>query len=141
MRDQLVVLLGGRAAEQLIYDETTAGAENDLERATSIARRMVTHWGMSERMGPVSYKTSEEDPFLGREIHRQRTFSEHTMEMIDEEVARILHEAAESAEKILTEKREQLGLLTKSLLEAEELSEQEIRDLIGPAAQDTVASQ
>ena len=72
LRDQLVVLLGGRAAEQLIYHETTAGAENDLERATSIARRMVTHWGMSERLGPVSYKTSEEDPFLGREIHRQR---------------------------------------------------------------------
>ena len=68
LRDHLIVVLGGRAAEKLIYQETTAGAENDLERATGLARRMVTHWGMSERLGPVSYKTSEEDPFLGREI-------------------------------------------------------------------------
>ena len=63
LRDHLVVMLGGRAAEKLIYQETTAGAENDLERATGMARRMVTHWGMSERLGPVSYKISEEDPF------------------------------------------------------------------------------
>ena len=136
LRDQLIVLLGGRAAEQLVYQESTAGAENDLERATGIARRMVTHWGMSERLGPVSYKTTDEDPFLGREIHRQRTFSEHTMELIDEEVARILHESSAAAEKLLTENRGDLERLTKALLESEELNEQEIRHLIGPAAQD-----
>ncbi len=140
LRDQLVVLLGGRAAEQLVYQETTAGAENDLERATNIARHMVTHWGMSERLGPVSYKTTDEDPFLGREIHRQRMFSEHTMELIDEEVARLLHESSAAAEQILTEKRDQLESLTKALLQSEELSEQEIRDLIGPSAQDAQPS-
>ncbi|MEM8734212.1 MAG: ATP-dependent zinc metalloprotease FtsH, partial [Planctomycetota bacterium] len=74
LQDQLVVLLAGRAAEKLIYDEGTVGAENDLERATSMARRMVTHWGMSPKLGPVSYKTSDEDPFLGREMHQQRQF-------------------------------------------------------------------
>ena len=99
LRDQLVVLLGGRAAEKLVYNETDCRCRKRLERATSIARRMVTHWGMSERIGPGQLQDSDEDPFLGREIHRQRTFSEHTMELIDEEVARILHEAAESAER------------------------------------------
>ncbi|MHB8969983.1 MAG: ATP-dependent zinc metalloprotease FtsH [Pirellulaceae bacterium] len=133
LRDHLVVMMGGRAAEKMIYEETTAGAENDLERATGVARRMVANWGMSERLGPVSYKISEEDPFLGREIHRQRVFSEHTMEMIDEEVARILHEAAENAKKLLTNHREELEKLTRALLESEELTEQEITQLIGPS--------
>ncbi|WP_164104311.1 ATP-dependent zinc metalloprotease FtsH [Candidatus Laterigemmans baculatus] len=133
LEDQLIVLLGGRAAEKIIYDETTVGAENDLERATSIARRMVTHWGMSPKLGPVSYKTSDEDPFLGREIHQQRHFSEHTQETIDEEVARILHQAAEGAEKMLTDRREELERLTRALIEREELSEAEITDLIGPS--------
>ncbi len=109
LRDHLIVMLGGRAAEKLIYQETTAGAENDLERATGMARRMVTHWGMSERLGPVSYKISEEDPFLGREIHRQRMFSEHTMELIDDEVARILHDAAEQCRTIADEPSRRTG--------------------------------
>ena len=69
----------------------------------------MTHWGMSERLGPVSYKISDEDPFLGREIHRQRLFSEHTMELIDEEVARILHVAAQDAEKLLVDHRDAAG--------------------------------
>ncbi|MGM0486286.1 MAG: ATP-dependent zinc metalloprotease FtsH [Planctomycetota bacterium] len=136
LRDQLVVLLGGRTAEQLIYQETTAGAENDLEQATNLARRMVTHWGMSERLGPVSYKTSDDDPFLGREMQRQRTFSEHTQELIDEEVTRILREASQAAEKILTEQREDLERLTRALLKSEELNGEEITELIGAAARD-----
>ncbi len=133
LRDHLVVMLGGRAAEKLIYHETTAGAEVDLERATGVARRMVTHWGMSERLGPVSYKISDDDPFLGREIHRQRMFSEHTMELIDEEVARILQTAAQNAEKLLVDHRDELEKLAQALLSSEELTEQEIRNLIGPS--------
>lgn len=131
LQDQLVVLLAGRAAEQLIYEETTVGAENDLERATSVARRMVTHWGMSPKLGPVSYKTSDDDPFLGREMHQARQFSEHTQEMIDDEVARILHDASGRAHKLLEEKRHDLESVTKGLLEREELSEIEIEELIG----------
>jgi cell division protease FtsH len=131
LRDQLVVLLAGRAAERIVYSETTVGAENDLERATSLARRMVSHWGMSPKLGPVSYKTSEEDPFLGREIHQQRHFSEHTQELIDEEVGILLAEADRRAEQLLSHKREELECLRASLLEREELNEAEITELIG----------
>lgn len=131
IHDNLVVLLAGRAAERLIYDELTVGAENDLERATSMARRMVTHWGMSKKLGPVSYKMSDEDPFLGREIHQNRHFSEHTMETIDEEVLRILHQADESALQLLKSKRDDLGRIVNGLLEKEELDRHEIKKLIG----------
>lgn len=144
LQDQLVVLMAGRVAEKLIYDEMTVGAENDLERATDMARRMVTHWGMSPKLGPVSYKTSDEDPFLGREMHQQRKFSEHTQELIDGEVARVLHTASSRATELLQERRQQLEDVTRSLLEREELSELEIEHLIGPSvhgpAKDTTTS-
>ena len=133
LEDHLVVLLAGRAAEHLIYDETTVGAENDLERATSMARRMVTRWGMSEKLGPVNYKLSDEDPFLGREIHAQRQFSEHTMEMIDKEVTNFLHRASERAGEFLVEYRQQLEIVTLALLEREELSENDLTEIIGPS--------
>ena len=133
LEDELVVLLGGRAAERLIYDQTTVGAENDLERATSLARRMVTHWGMSTKLGPVSYKTSEDDPFLGREIHQQRQFSEHTQELIDAEVASILHSADLRAFKILEERKALLEGLKEGLLVKEELDEKEIEVVLGPS--------
>lgn len=135
LEHQLVVLLGGRAAETIIYDEPTVGAENDLERATSIARRMVTQWGMSPKLGPVSYKTSDEDPFLGREMHQTRQFSEHTQELIDEEVSRILMEADQRAEQLLREHRDDLETITRSLMKEEELDEQQITDLIGESIQ------
>ncbi len=138
LSDQLVVLLAGRAAERLIYNETTVGAENDLERATSMARRMVTHWGMSPKLGPVSYKTSEDDPFLGREMHQTRQFSEHTQEMIDGEVARILTEASTRASDLLTNRQQDLEAVTQSLLKNEEIGEKEIEDLIGPSVHGTV---
>lgn len=132
LHDQLVVLLAGRAAEKLIYDEVTVGAENDLERASSVARRMVMNWGMSQRLGPVSYKLTDDDPFLGREIHQQRHFSEHTMEAIDEEVVSILSSAAERATSLLTEKRAELESVTRGLLSDEELDRDAIERLIGP---------
>ncbi|HAC91007.1 MAG TPA: cell division protein FtsH, partial [Planctomycetaceae bacterium] len=131
LQDQLVVLLAGRSAEKMIFDEMTVGAENDLERATDIARRMVTHWGMSPKLGPVSYKTSDEDPFLGREMHQQRKFSEHTQELIDGEVARVLHAASLRANELLNERRQELEEVTTALLQREELSETDIEELIG----------
>ena len=131
--DHLVVLLAGRGAESIIYGELTVGAENDLERATSMARRMVTHWGMSDKLGPVSYKMSDEDPFMGREIQKPRSFSEHTMEVIDEEVLRILTEAQQASNKLLTERRDALQAITDGLMEHEELDRYEIADLIGPS--------
>lgn len=116
-----------------MYDEITVGAENDLERATGLARRMVTHWGMSPKLGPVSYKSSEDDPFLGREMHQQRQFSEHTQEVIDAEVARILNDAGNRATHLLTDRREELESVTRGLLEREELAEVEIEELVGPS--------
>jgi cell division protease FtsH len=133
IRHSLIVLLSGRAAEKIVYDEFTVGAENDLERATSMARRMVTQWGMSERLGPVSYKMTDEDPFLGREMHQSRQFSEHTMEVIDDEVSKILRQAAEDSLKLLNEKREHLDLIARDLVEKEELDRKQIESLIGPS--------
>lgn len=135
LRDQLVVLLAGRAAELLVYGEGTIGAQNDLERATAIARRMVTSWGMSETLGPVAFKMSDDDPFLGREIHQQRQFSEHTMERIDEELGRILREAADRANKVLTDNRAKLDELSQKLVEKEELDDEDITLVLGPSIQ------
>jgi len=130
---RLVFMMGGRAAEKLIFDEYSAGAEDDLKRSTQLARRMVTHWGMSERIGPVAYRTSEEHPFLGKEIQEPREFSEHTAQMIDEEVARILHQAAERASALLDEHRGLLDKLAHSLAEREVIDELEIAAVIGPS--------
>ena len=133
LNEHLVMLMAGRAAEWLIYKEQTVGAENDLERATSMARRMVTQWGMSPKLGPVSYKMSDEDPFLGREMHKSRQFSEHTMEVIDEEVHKILNKASSDANALLVKHREQLEILTAALLKTEELDRKGIAELIGPS--------
>ncbi len=133
IRDHLVVLLAGRGAEKLIYNELTVGAENDLERATSMARRMVTHWGMSPRLGPVSYKMTDDDPFLGREMHKSRLFSEHTMEVIDEEVVKILQDASQKSISLLEDRKQQLEDLTAKLVEQEELDRHEIAEIIGPS--------
>lgn len=133
LQDHLAVLLGGRAAERLIYDEATIGAENDLERASGLARRMVMSWGMSEKLGPVSYKLADDDPFLGREMHQQRQFSEHTMELIDGEVSRILREASDRAYSLLLQNRGLLEKLTAALIEREALDEPEIAAILGPS--------
>lgn len=141
MEQLLVVMLGGRAAENIIYHETSAGAQNDLEQATSLARKMVTLWGMSERLGPVSFKLSDDDPFLGREMHQARQFSEHTMEVIDEEITKILREASQRANEILDANKDKLESITRALVEKEELDRNDLIDLIGPAAQPDPKSQ
>jgi cell division protease FtsH len=133
LRDHLAVLLAGREAEKMIYDETTIGAENDLERATGLARRMVMNWGMSDKLGPVSFKLADDDPFLGREMHQQRQFSEHTMQMIDGEVSRILRESSERARRLLVEGRDKIEGLARALLEKEELDENDIAEILGPS--------
>ena len=134
MDSRLAMMLGGRTAEKMVFDEYSAGAENDLKEATELARLMVTRWGMSERLGPVAYSNSEEQPFLGREMaHEHRTFSEHTATVIDEEITRILHEAADRAQHVLNENRDKLDMLAEALLENEELDSVELTKLIGPS--------
>jgi len=131
LRSLLIVSLGGRAAEQLVFNELSVGAENDLNRATQIARRMVTYWGMSKRLGPVAFRDSEDHPFLGKEMAEPRRYSEHTAQVIDEEIMRLLNEAADTGMVMLTERREQLDKLAKALEAAETLDEKDIEDLIG----------
>ena len=131
LKTRLMYILGGRAAEKIVLGEYSAGAENDLTEATKLARRMVASWGMSERLGPVSYRTSDEHPFLGKEIHEQREFSEHTAQVIDEEISRVLHEASDTAEALLQEHREQLDKLADALVAHEVLDDNEIEEILG----------
>ncbi|MBX9790270.1 MAG: ATP-dependent zinc metalloprotease FtsH [Pirellulales bacterium] len=133
LHSRLAIMLGGRAAEKLVFGEYSAGAEDDLKRATQLARRMVTHWGMSERLGPIAFRTGEEHPFLGKEMAEPREFSEHTAQVIDEEVARILQEAAQRAHDVLARDRAKLELVATNLIERELLTEREVEELIGPA--------
>jgi cell division protease FtsH len=133
LRARLLFLLGGRAAEKLVFNEYSAGAEDDLNKATQLARRMVTHWGMSERLGPVAFRDGEDHPFLGREMAEPRRFSEHTAQVIDEEVSQLLRDAADRATTLITQHRDKLDTLTKRLEEIETLDEEEIEKLIGPS--------
>ncbi len=122
----LTHLLGGRAAERLVFNQLTTGAGNDIERATEIARKMVCEWGMSEHLGPLTFGKKEEEIFLGREIAKHRDYSEQTAIEIDGEVRKIVLDAAERAEKILSENLEKLTLLAEALLEKEILDGEEI---------------
>lgn len=122
--------LGGRAAEKLIFNHFTTGAGNDIEKATNIARKMVCEWGMSDKLGPLSYGAKEEEIFLGREIQRHRDYSEKTAIDIDDEIREIVNSCMGRAEKILKENIDVLHKLSKELLEREILDSEEIDKLI-----------
>jgi cell division protease FtsH len=127
----LTVALGGRAAERLVFADLSAGAAGDLKQATRMARMMVTQWGMSDRVGPVFFRGSEEHPFLGREISEARDHSEHTQQLIDEEISRILREADTRAYQLLEAHRDDLDRLSDALMEREDLSVNEIEEIVG----------
>jgi ATP-dependent metalloprotease FtsH len=129
-KSQLVVLMGGRAAERLVYGQPYAGAEQDLKQATRLARYMVTHWGMSEKLGPMSFRIGEEHVFLGKEIQEPRDFSEATAAVIDEEVQRILREADERAFELLQQNRDKMERLVDALVQKEELLREEIEQIL-----------
>ena len=134
LHNRLAFILAGRSAEKLVFGEYSAGAENDLTQATRLARKMVSNWGMSERVGPLACQTSNEHPFLGRDVYEQRDFSEHTAQVIDEEVARILSAAAERADALLADNREKLDTLSEELISRESLDDSEVASVIGPSA-------
>ena len=119
--DELAGLLGGRAAEELVFDDVTTGASNDLERATQLARKMVTEYGMSEKLGPLTFGHKQELVFLGREIGEQRNYSEEVARTIDEEVRRLISQAHETALRILRENKDKLVNVAKKLIEVETL--------------------
>jgi cell division protease FtsH len=130
---QLVVAMGGRAADRLVYNEATSGANQDLKQATRIARLMVTQFGMSDRIGPVAFRVGEEHIFLGKEIQEPRDFSEGTATIIDEEVARILREADDRAFHLLQTHRDMMERLVEALLQREELIKEEIDEVLKAA--------
>lgn len=128
--NNLVIYLGGRAAEELIFKDPTTGAGNDIERATELARKMVCEWGMSERMGPLSFGKKEEQIFLGREIAQHKDYSEVTAVAIDEEIKRMVTNAYETAKSMLSTNIHILHALAQALIEREELNAEEISYLI-----------
>lgn len=130
LKAHLVMCMGGRAADKLVGHESTSGASQDLKQATRVARMMVTQFGMSDKLGPVSYRIGEEHVFLGKEIQESRDFSEGTMQLIDEEVRRILNQAMERATHHLTTHRKELDLLTEGLMLREELSKDEVEMIL-----------
>jgi len=127
---RLIHLMGGREAEKIIFNETTTGAGNDIERATDLARKMVCEWGMSDIMGPITFGQKQEEIFLGREIAQHRDFSERTAQEIDTEVKRIIMEASHRAHEILQNNVDKLHVLAKALLEKEILDGYEIDILL-----------
>ena len=127
---RLAILMGGRAAEELIFNELTTGAGNDIEQATQIARKMVCEWGMSEVLGPMTFGKKNEEIFLGREIQSHRDFSEVTARMIDEEVVRIVRKAQSTAQETLSKNKELLHGLAKALLKYETIDGVEVNTIM-----------
>ncbi len=131
LMDRLAIMLGGRAAEKIVFDDITSGAGDDLKKSTQLARRMVCQWGMSEKLGPVTFRQGEPHPFLGREISEQRDFSEETARLIDEEVRALITKMEKKAHDTLTPNRKKLDSLAQALMKHETLSNEEIDDLLG----------
>jgi cell division protease FtsH len=129
---KLAMMFGGRMAEELIYgpENVSTGASNDIQQATNLARRMVTEWGMSEKLGRLRYVDNQEEVFLGHSVTRSQTISGATAKLIDEEIRRLIEEAELKARTILTEHLDDLHTVAKALLEYETLSGDEVKALL-----------
>lgn len=128
--DKITALLGGRAAEEIVFGEITSGAANDIEKATEMARTMVCELGMSDRLGPLAWGKNEQEVFLGKEITRLKNYSEEVASQIDEEVKRIVSECYERAKEILIKYRKQMEDIVEQLLEKETLEGEELRKIL-----------
>ena len=128
--NRITILLGGRAAEEIVFQQQTTGAGDDLEKATDMARKMVCEWGMSDRMGPLTFGKGEEHIFLGREVARPKDFSEETAVLIDSEIKRIVMESAARARHMIETNIEKLHALARALLERESLDGEEIARIL-----------
>ena len=128
--NRITILMGGRTAEEIVLQQQTTGAGDDLEKATEMARKMVCEWGMSDKLGPLTFGKNEEHIFLGREVARQKDYSEDTALMIDSEIKRIVIDCASRARQILVENIEKLHALARALLERESLDSEEIARIL-----------
>jgi cell division protease FtsH len=135
MLDQLAMLLGGRTAEELIFHEPTTGAANDIEKATQIARGMITEYGMSERLGARKFGSGDGEPFLGRDMSHSRDYSDEIASSIDEEIHRLIETAHDEAWEVLVEYRDVLDALVLRLLEKETVSRKEVLEIFAPVVQ------
>jgi len=131
LTDRITIAMGGYSAESLMLNETTTGAQNDLEQATDLARRMVCEWGMSSVLGPIAYGQKDEPIFLGKEIARHKDYSEETARAIDTEIKKIVEGSLAEANRILGQQRDKLKLLAETLLVKENMDDDEIRLLLG----------
>lgn len=131
----LAILMGGRVAEELVFNHVTTGAGNDLERATDLARKMVCEWGMSEKLGPLAFGQKEESMFLGRSLGGTRAISNEMALEIDLEIKRLITENYERSKHILTEHRVTLEALADALLEKETLEAWEIKAILPQSSQ------
>ena len=125
MEEQIISLLGGRVAEALILDDVSTGASNDIERATKIARSMVTVYGMSDRLGTIMFGGDQSEVFLGRDLAQTKTYSEETASIIDEEIKSIIDKAYNTAKKILSQNIDKLHIVAGILLEREKITGEE----------------
>jgi cell division protease FtsH len=132
MMDQLAMLLGGRAAEELVFHEPTTGAANDIEKASAIARGMITEYGMSERLGARKFGSGDSEPFLGREMSHSRDYSEEIASAIDDEVRRLIESAHDEAWDVLVQYRDVLDHLVLQLMEHETLSRKQVLEIFAP---------
>ena len=132
LTSKIAVMFGGRIAEELIFgpENVTTGASSDIQQATSMARRMVTEWGMSEKLGPIKYSDNEEEVFLGHSVTQRKNVSDATAKLIDDEIRRLIDEGEGSARRILTEHLDDLHTIANALLEYETLSGEEVRALL-----------
>ncbi|MDP7486554.1 MAG: ATP-dependent zinc metalloprotease FtsH [Alphaproteobacteria bacterium] len=132
LKAKLAMMFGGRVAEALIYgpESITTGAGNDIQQATGMARKMVTEWGMSEKLGPLRYEDNQEEVFLGHSVARSQNISDATAKLIDEEIRRFVDEAETLATEVLSDKEERLHAISKALLEYETLSGEEVRTIL-----------
>jgi cell division protease FtsH len=137
--DQLAMLLGGRTAEEIVFDEPTTGAQNDIQRATRIAKQMVTEYGMS-RLGPLALGHNESQPFLGRDFGHVQDYSDTVAAKIDEEIRRLVEEAHDEAREILLKYREKLDLMVERLLEKETLEKEEVAEILAEVAKQSPAN-
>ena len=128
--NNLAIFMGGRVAEEICLGQMTTGAGNDIERATEMARKMVCEWGMSEKMGPLTYGSKEEQVFLGKDFSQQKNFSDQTAKLIDQEVKALVMSGYEKAREIITEHRDSLEKMALALLDRETLNASEIKEII-----------
>ncbi len=134
--DELAMLLGGRTAEEMIFGDITTGDQNDIERATKVARQMVMEYGMSEKLGPITLGHKQEQVFLGRDFAAEPNYSDEVAYQIDQEVRRLIDEAHQEAKKILTDQRERLEMIAKILVDKETVDKDELLELLEGEPQD-----